>query len=157
MAIEKVREYLKQFGAENRILEFSVSSATVELAAEAVGCEPCQIAKTMAFVLPDGPILIVAPGDVKIDNHKYKGEFGAKAKMVPFDELENLIGHRAGGVCPFGINHGVKVYLDDSLKRFDIVYPACGSSNSAIALNIEELEKFSKFLKWVDVTKGPEN
>lgn len=157
MAIEKVREYLKEFGAEARILEFPVSSATVELAAEAVGCEPCQIAKTMAFVLTDGPILIVAPGDVKIDNHKYKAEFGAKAKMVPFEELEHLIGHAAGGVCPFGIKSGVKVYLDESLKRFDMVYPACGSSNSAIALNIEELEKFSKFLKWVDVTKKPEN
>lgn len=153
MSIEKVREYLSNFGVEDRILEFSVSSATVELAAQALGCEPCQIAKSMAFQMGEGAILIVAAGDVKIDNSKFKAEFSAKAKMVQFNDVEQAVGHAAGGVCPFAIKENVKVYLDESLKRFDTVYPACGSSNSAIGLSIPELEKFSSFEKWVDVCK----
>lgn len=153
MSIEKVREYLSKFGVQDRILEFSVSSATVELAAKALRCEPCQIAKSMAFQMGAGAILIVAAGDVKIDNSKFKAEFATKAKMVQFDEVEKVIGHAAGGVCPFAINENVKVYLDESLKRFEKVYPACGSSNSAIGLSIPELEKFSSFEKWVDVCK----
>lgn len=153
MSIEKVREYLSKYGAENRILEFNVSSATVELAAKALGCEPCQIAKSMAFQIEEAAILIVAAGDVKIDNSKFKSEFATKAKMVQFNDVEQAIGHAVGGVCPFAINENVKVYLDNSLKRFETVYPACGSSNSAIGLSINELEEFSSFEKWVDVCK----
>ena len=153
MAIEKVREYFKNYGIEDRILEFTVSSATVALAAEALGCEPERIAKTLSFKIDDKAILIVAAGDTKIDNPKYKAEFGTKAKMLSFEEAESLIGHAVGGVCPFAVNDGVMVYLDESLKRFNTVFPACGSSNSAIELTIEELEKYSQFLKWVDVCK----
>lgn len=153
MAIEKVREYFKNYGIEDRILEFTVSSATVALAAEALGCEPERIAKTLSFKIDDKAILIVAAGDTKIDNPKYKAEFGTKAKMLSFEEAESLIGHAVGGVCPFAVNDGVTVYLDESLKRFNTVFPACGSSNSAIELTIEELEKYSQFLKWVDVCK----
>jgi len=154
MSIEKVRNYLKQFGADHRILEFNISSATVELAAKAVGCEPARIAKTLSFRSKDGVMLIIAAGDAKIDNPKYKARFGCKAKMLAFDEVEREIGHAVGGVCPFGINDGVCVYLDESLKRFESVFPACGSSNSAIELTIDELEKFSKAECWVDVCKG---
>ena len=153
MAIEKVREYFKNYGIEDRILEFTVSSATVALAAEALGCEPERIAKTLSFKIDDKAILIVAAGDTKIDNPKYKAEFGTKAKMLSFEEAESLIGHAVGGVCPFAVNDDVTVYLDESLKRFNTVFPACGSSNSAIELTIEELEKYSQFLKWVDVCK----
>lgn len=153
MAIEKVREYLAGFNADDRILEFTVSSATVELAAEALGCEPQRIAKSMAFYMNDSAILVVAAGDVKIDNAKFKAEFGTKAKMVQFQDVEPLVGHAVGGVCPFGIKEGVKVYLDESLRRFDFVYPACGSSNSAIKLTLTELEEFSAYTKWVDVCK----
>ena len=153
MAIEKVREYFSSFGIENRILEFEVSSATVELAAKALNCEPCRIAKTLSFHVEDDVILIVTAGDTKIDNAKYKSFFKAKAKMLSFDEAETLIGHAVGGVCPFGINEGIDVYLDDSLKRFDTVYPACGSSNSAIGLTIDELEKYSQAVGFIDVTK----
>lgn len=153
MAIEKVREYFKNYGIEDRILEFTVSSATVALAAEALGCEPERIAKTLSFKVDDKAILIVAAGDTKIDNPKYKAEFGTKAKMLSFEEAESLIGHAVGGVCPFAVNDDVTVYLDESLKRFNTVFPACGSSNSAIELTIEELEKYSQFLKWVDVCK----
>lgn len=156
MSIEKVREYLSTFGVENRIKEFTVSSATVELAAVALDCEPCQIAKSMAFSMGDSAILVVAAGDVKIDNQKFKAEFETKAKMLGFDDVERLIGHAVGGVCPFGINKGVKVYLDCSLKRFETVYPACGSSNSAIGLSVDELMRFSGFEKWVDVCKTVE-
>lgn len=157
MAIEKVREYMSGFGRDKDILEFEVSSATVELAAQAVGCEPARIAKTLSFKLPDDtPILIVAAGDAKINNGKYKAEFSAKAKMLAFDEVEVLIGHAVGGVCPFAINDGVRVFLDDSLKRFDYVYPACGSSNSAIKLTLPELEQLSNSEKWIDVCKIPE-
>lgn len=151
MSIGKVREYLKQFGAENRILEFDVSSATVELAAKALNCEPGKIAKTLSFMVNNNPILIVVAGDKKISNSKYKQKFNVKAKMLTFEEAETLIGHKVGGVCPFAINDGVKVYLDISLKDYEHVYPACGSSNSAIKLTINELGLFSKFIEWVDV------
>lgn len=154
MAIEKVREYFKAFGMEDRILEFDVSSATVELAAQAVGCEPERIAKTLSFMLPEGPILIVAAGDAKIDNRKFKDQFHTKAKMLTPDEVTELVGHAIGGVCPFGINEGVTVYLDESLKRFETVFPACGSSNSAIELTIPDLEKYSGYSAWIDVCKG---
>lgn len=153
MAIEKVREYLKGFGVEDKILEFDVSSATVELAAQALGCEPCRIAKTLSFSVDGRAILIVAAGDAKIDNPKYKAKFQTKAKMLSFDEVEPLIGHAVGGVCPFGINEGVTVYLDESLKRFETVFPACGSSNSAIELTISQLEQYSGYTEWVDVCK----
>lgn len=154
MSIEKAKEYLKKFGAEDRVQEFSVSSATVELAAAALGCEPCRIAKTLSFMVGETPILIVAAGDAKIDNPKYKEKFNTKAKMLSFDEVETLVGHAVGGVCPFGINEGVEVYLDESLKRFSTVYPACGSSNSAIPLTIAELEEYAPYKEWVDVCKG---
>lgn len=157
MAIEKVREYFAGFGIADRILEFDTSSATVELAAQALGCEPCRIAKTLSFMLEDGAILIVAAGDAKIDNTKYKARFGKKAKMLTPDEVVQLVGHAVGGVCPFAVNPGVTVYLDESLKRFDTVFPACGSSNSAIELSIPELEKYSVLSGWVDVCKGWEN
>ena len=153
MAIEKVKAYFRNFDMEDKVLEFDVSSATVELAAQALGCEPCRIAKSLTFMLGESPIMIVAAGDAKIDNAKYKAKFGAKAKMLKYDEVEPLIGHGVGGVCPFGINEGVKVYLDESLKRFETVFPACGSSNSAIELTIPQLEKYSGFSEWVDVTK----
>ncbi|HIZ22644.1 MAG TPA: YbaK/EbsC family protein [Candidatus Blautia faecigallinarum] len=154
MSIVKVREYFKQYGMENKILEFEESSATVELAAQAVGCEPKRIAKTLSFLVEEKPILIVAAGDAKIDNSKYKAFFHTKAKMLSRDEVENLIGHNVGGVCPFGINEGVTVYLDESLKRFETVFPAAGSSNSAIQLTIPELEKYSASTGWVDVCKN---
>lgn len=155
MAIDKVREYFKGFGMEERILEFPVSSATVELAAEAAHTEARRIAKTLSFMVEETPVLIVAAGDAKVDNHKYKGQFGKKAKMLTADQVEELIGHRVGGVCPFAVKDGVKVYLDESLKRFESVFPACGSSNSAIELSIPEMEKYScNFEAWVDVCKG---
>lgn len=157
MAIEKVKEYFNQFGISDRVQEFDVSSATVELAAQALNCEPCRIAKTLSFMVDGHAILIVAAGDAKIDNPKYKAQFGTRAKMLTPDEAETLIGHAVGGVCPFGINEGVTVYLDNSLKRFTTVFPACGSSNSAIELSIEELEKYSGYTSWVDVCKGWSN
>lgn len=153
MAIERVREYFKTLGIENRIMEFDVSSATVELAAHALGCEPCRIAKTLSFCIDGKPILIVAAGDARIDNKKYKAQFAAKAKMLSHDEAETMIGHAVGGVCPFAVNDGVKVYLDISLKRFNTVFPACGSGNSAIELTLDELEKYSLSTAWVDVCK----
>ncbi len=153
MAIDKVKKYFAQYGMEDRIMEMAHSSATVELAAEAVGCEPCRIAKTMSFLQGEQAILIVAAGDAKIDNKKYKAQFHMKAKMIPFEEVEKWIGHAPGGVCPFAIPESVSVYLDESLKRFDIVYPAAGSSNSAIGLNLEELEKYSNAQAWIDVCK----
>lgn len=154
MSIEKVRTYFARYGMEDRILEFPVSSATVELAAEALHCEPCRIAKTLSFLVGEEPILIVAAGDTKIDNPKYKGQFGTKAKMLTPEQAETRIGHAVGGVCPFGIEPGVKVYLDVSLKRFQTVFPACGSSNSAIELTIPELKQYSGYTAWVDVCKG---
>lgn len=153
MAIENVRKYMQQYGIEERIMEFEVSSATVELAAQALHCEPGRIAKTLSFMVEDAPILIVTAGDVKIDNHKYKTYFGKKAKMLTPDEVVEKIGHAIGGVCPFGIKEGVKVYLDESLRKYDTVFPACGSSNSAIELTIEEMEKYTPYTEWVDVCK----
>ena len=154
MAIERVREYFRKFGMEERVQEFEVSSATVELAAEALHCEPCRIAKTLSFMVNEAPILIVTAGDAKIDNSKFKAKFKTKAKMLGYEEVEGYIGHAVGGVCPFAINEGVTVYLDESLKRFQTVFPACGSSNSAIELTIEELEKYAAPTEWVDVCKG---
>ena len=156
MALDKAKQHLEKYGLEDRIRLFDVSSATVELAAKAVGTQPCRIAKTMSFWVGETPILIVAAGDAKIDNHKYKEKFHTKAKMIPFEEVEPAIGHAVGGVCPFGINAGVEVYLDDSLKRFDIVYPAAGTDNSAVELTIPDLEKSSGYIEWIDVTKLPE-
>lgn len=153
MSIKKVREYFRGQGLEDRILEFNSSSATVALAAEALHCSPCRIAKTLSFSVNDSPILIVAAGDARIDNRKYREQFGAKAKMLTPDEAAEFIGHAVGGVCPFAVNDGVAVYLDDSLNRFTTVFPACGSSNSAIELTIPELEKYSGFEKWVSVCK----
>lgn len=159
MSIEKVRAYMKQFNAQDRIIEFATSSATVELAAQAAGCEPARIAKTLSFKLHDeSVILIVTAGDAKVDNAKYKHFFGCKAKMLSAEEVEPLIGHAIGGVCPFAINEGVKVYLDESLKRFTTFFPACGSHNSAIELTPEELEHFSANCQgWVDLCKGWQN
>jgi len=153
MSIERVRAYFAQFGMEDRIREFSVSSATVELAAQAVGCEPQRIAKTLSFMVGEHPILIVAAGDAKIDNPKYKAQFSQKAKMLSSQQAVELIGHAVGGVCPFAVNEGVTVYLDESLKRYETVYPACGSSNSAIELTIPELEQYSGFTAWINVCK----
>ena len=156
MSIEKVKAYFAALGMEDRVLEFPVSSATVELAAAALGCEPCRIAKTLSFSVGGAPILIVTAGDVKINNAAYKARFGAKAKMLTPDEAVSLIGHAVGGVCPFAVNKGVTVYLDESLRRFETVFPACGSSNSAIELTIPELEKYSGYADWVDVCKPRE-
>ena len=154
MAIEKVKEYFSRYGMADRVLEFEMSSATVELAAQALNCQPCRIAKTLSFLGDGRPILIVAAGDAKIDNPKYKARFAAKAKMLTPHETETLVGHAVGGVCPFGINEGVTVYLDESLKRFETVFPACGSGNSAIELTIPELERYSGYTAWVDVCRG---
>jgi prolyl-tRNA editing enzyme YbaK/EbsC (Cys-tRNA(Pro) deacylase) len=151
MSIEEVKSYFEKFNMKDRILEFEVSSATVELAAAALNCEPARIAKTLSFIVGEQVILIVTAGDSKIDNAKYKARFGAKAKMLALDETVNLIGHAIGGVCPFAVKEGVTVYLDESLKRFKTVFPACGSNNSAIELTIEELEKYSGYKAWVDV------
>ncbi|MBE6685657.1 MAG: YbaK/EbsC family protein [Ruminococcaceae bacterium] len=153
MSIERVRSYFSQFNIETRILEFEESSATVELAAKAAGTEPARIAKTMSFWVDDAVILILLAGDAKIDNSKYKAQFHTKAKMLSFDEVEPNIGHGVGGVCPFGINEGIKVYLDISMKRFETVFPAAGSSNSAIELTIDELESYSNAKEWIDVSK----
>ena len=153
MSIDRVKAYFRELGVEDKVQELAESSATVELAAQALGVEPGRIAKTLSFMVDGSPILIVAAGDVKIDNAKYKKFFGAKAKMLTPDEAVTLIGHAVGGVCPFAVNDGVSVYLDESLKKFVTVFPACGSSNSAIELTMEELEKYSLFKEWVDVCK----
>lgn len=153
MSIEKVRAYFKTKGIDGRIQEFEISSATVPLAAKALQCEEGRIAKTLSFRLKEKVILIVAAGDAKIDNAKYKSQFGTKAKMLSFDEAEPLVGHAVGGVCPFAVNEGVDIYLDVSLKRFSTVFPACGSSNSAIELSLQELEAYSGFIQWIDVCK----
>ena len=153
MSIERVRRYLARFGAETRIREFDVSSATVQLAANALGCEPCRIAKTLAFDVNGTATLIVCAGDVKIDNRKFKDFFHTKAAMLPREATAETTGHAVGGVCPFAVNDGVKIYLDESLKRFATVYPACGSSNSAIEVTLPELENFSSCTDWIDVTK----
>lgn len=153
MSFQKAKEHLKKYQLENHIMEFTTSSATVEEAAKAIGCKEEQIAKTLSFLVEDKPILIVASGKIRIDNHKFKNEFHTKAKMIPFEQVEKLVGHAVGGVCPFGINQDVEVYLDVSLKPFDIIYPACGSSNSAVKLTLKELERVSCYQKWVDVSK----
>ena len=153
MSIERVRAFFRDLGMEERVMEFDVSSATVELAAQALGCEGRRIAKTLSFMTGEGPILIVCAGDAKVDNPRYKARFGVKAKMLTPEEAVSLVGHAVGGVCPFAVGEGVKVYLDESLRRFETVYPACGSSNSAIELTIPELEKYSGG-EWVDVCKG---
>lgn len=154
MSIQRVKDYFRALGLEDRVLEFDVSSATVDLAAQALGCAPCRIAKTLSFLVDGRAILIVAAGDARIDNPKYKAQFGTKAKMLTPQEAEELIGHAVGGVCPFAVNQGVTVYLDQSLRRFETVFPACGSGNSAIELSIPELEQYSGFERWVDVCKG---
>lgn len=153
MSVEKVKSYFRQYGIDDRVQEFEVSNVTVELASQALNCEPCRIAKTLSFMVDGGPILIVTAGDMKIDNPKYKAQFGTKAKMLKPDEVTQLVGHSVGGVCPFAVNNGVKVYLDESLKRYQTVFPACGSSNSAIELTIPELEDYSVYVAWVDVCK----
>ena len=152
MSIDKVREYLKQYNMQNQILEFEVSSATVELAAKALNTEPARIAKTLSFKLDEICILIVCAGDVRIDNKKYKAYFHSKARMLSPEEVIKFTGHAIGGVCPFGIeNNNVKVYTDISLQRFKTIFPACGSSNSAIELTCEDLYKYSESLGWIDV------
>lgn len=153
MSIQKVREYLAAYGAADRIREFDVSSATVELAAKALGCAESRIAKTLSFMLGDRVVLVVAAGDVKVENRKYKDFFGGKAKMLAREDAERLTGHAVGGVCPFAVNDGVEVWLDESLKRFGTVFPACGSASSAIELTLDELEKFSRAKGWTDVCK----
>ena len=154
MAIDRVKTYFRQYGIEHRIQEFPVSSATVELAAQALHCEPCRIAKTLSFNANEHPVLVVTAGDAKIDNAKYKAQFGVKAKMLSPEQAEEWVGHAVGGVCPFAVNDGIDVYLDQSLKRFETVFPACGSSISAIELTIEELERYANASAWVDVCKG---
>ncbi len=154
MAIDKVKAFFSKMNMADRVVEFEASSATVELAAALIGCEPKRIAKTLSFMTDRGPILVVAAGDARIDNAKYKAQFGVKAKMLASEDAEPLIGHAVGGVCPFAINEGVPVYLDESLKRFDTVFPACGSSNSVIELTVPELEKYSSYTSWVDVCKS---
>ena len=156
MSIETGRAYFRTLGIEDRVLEFDVSSATVELAAKAVGVEGARIAKTLSFKAPEGCILILAAGDARIDNHRFKETFHMKAKMLTADEVLELVGHPVGGVCPFGCNEGVPVYLDASLKRFETVFPAVGSANSAIELNLDELFRYSKAIEWVNVCKLPE-
>ena len=157
MSIEKGRAYFAQFGMEDQVREFTVSSATVELAVAALNCEPQRIAKTLSFLVNGQAILIVAAGDARIDNPKYKAHFGVKAKMIPAEDVEPLVGHGIGGVCPFGVNEGVTVYLDESLKRFTTVFPACGSASSAIELTIPQLEQYSGYTVWVDVCKDWQN
>ena len=154
MSVESVKEYLKKFGADGKVMEFEESSATVELAAQAVGVEPARIAKTLSFKKDDGCILIVTAGDAKIDNPKFKQFFSMKAKMLSPEEVLELVGHPVGGVCPFGIKEGVPVYLDISMKRFETVFPACGSGKSAIELTCDELFEYSGAKEWIDVCKG---
>ena len=153
MSFERVKQYFQSANAADHLLTFEASSATVELAAQAVGCEPARIAKTLTFLTEEGPVLIVAAGDVKIDNQKYKAYFHQKARMIPRDEVEAYIGHEPGGVCPFAVKDGVRVFLDASLQRFDTVYPAAGSPNSAAKLTLKELETLSQCCHWIDVCK----
>lgn len=156
MAYEAAEKQLKKYGLDDRIKLFDVSSATVELAAKALGCEPERIAKSIALADGENALMIIAAGDAKIDNHKFKQTFSMKAKMLSFDDTERLTGHAVGGVCPFGVSENVRVYLDESLKRFDIVYPAAGTANSAVKLTVDELFKASEALSFVDVCKLPE-
>ena len=154
MSLSSVRKYLEQYGADQGIIELTESSATVQLAAAALHTEEDQIAKSLSFLIGDQPVIVVVSGKSKVDNHKFKERFHTKAKMIPGADVERLTSHPVGGVCPFDVNDGVTVYLDDSLKRFETVFPACGSSNSAIELTIPELEKYSSFDSWVDICKG---
>ena len=156
MSIERVRNYLQKWNMQDRIQEFDVSSATVELAAQALNVEAARIAKTLSYLVDGGAVLVVAAGDIRVDNRKFKDAFHTKAKMLTPDQAAELVGHAVGGVCPFGVNEGVKVYLDESLKRFETVYPAAGSSNSAIELTIPELEELSGYTAWVDLAKEVE-
>ena len=156
MSIERVRNYLQKWNMQDRIQEFDVSSATVELAAQALNVEAARIAKTLSYLVDGGAVLVVAAGDIRVDNRKFKDAFHTKAKMLTPDQAAELVGHAVGGVCPFGVNEGVKVYLDASLKRFKTVFPAAGSSNSAIELTIPELEELSGYTAWVDVAKEVE-
>lgn len=157
LSIQTAKAYLKAFQADTRVLELANSSATVELAAVALGCAPARIAKTLALLLPEGALVLVTAGDTKLDNAKYRRSFGTKAKMLAFEETEAFIGHAPGGVCPFGVKPGIRVYLDVSLRRFQTVFPAAGSGNSAIELSIPELEAFSGAYGWVDVCKNWES
>lgn len=154
MSFHAVKQYFESAGMGQRVMELSKSSATVEEAAEAIGCEPKQIAKTMSFIVEDAPILVVVAGDAKIDNKKYKAEFHQKAKMIPPELVQDSIGHVPGGVCPFALQPDVKVYLDVSLKRFEKIYPAGGNGHSAVELTLEELMFHSSYIRWVDVCKG---
>ena len=153
MSMDKAREHLSRHALDARIIEFDVSSATVALAAQALSCEEARIAKTLSFERGDGALLVVAAGDARVDNAKFKQRFGMKARMLSADRVEELVGHGVGGVCPFGVNAGVSVYLDESLRRFDVVYPAAGTSASAVRLTIDELQRASEAEGWVDVTK----
>jgi len=153
MAIDRVRAFFEPLGMAQRILEFDVSSATVDLAAAALGCEPKRIAKTLSFLLDDRALLVVTAGEAKVDNGKFKAQFHSKAKMLSPEQAVALVGHAVGGVCPFAVNEGVSVYLDVSLRRFETVFPACGSSNSAVEMTVGELEQYSASLGWVDVCK----
>ena len=156
MSIERVRNYLSKWNLQDRIQEFDVSSATVELAAQALNVEGARIAKTLSYLVDGGAVLVVAAGDIRVDNRKFKDTFHTKAKMLTAEQASEMVGHAVGGVCPFGVNEGVKVYLDVSLKRFETVYPAAGSSNSAIELSIPELEELSGYTAWVDLAKEVE-
>ncbi len=156
MAIEAVRAFFRQYGMEGRILESAQSSATVALAAQAFGTEEQRIAKTLSFLLGDKAILVVAAGDAKVNNQKFRAQFGAKAKMLTPAQVHDMVGHDVGGVCPFAIHDGVDVFLDETLRRFTTVFPACGSANSAIELTLQELETYSGSKAWVDVCKLPE-
>lgn len=153
MSLEKAKEHLKKYKLDQNIMEFITSSATVQEAAIALNCTEGEIAKTLSFMVEEKPILIVVSGDAKIDNSKYKAEFHKKAKMIPHENVEKIIGHQVGGVCPFGINEGVEVYLDKSLQKYKTVYPASGSDSSAVKLTIQELEQASNYQKWIDVCK----
>ena len=153
MSLERAKEYLKKYKLDGQIMLFDVSSATVKEAAKAINCKEEEIAKKLSFIVNDKPILVVVAGDSRVDNGKYKAEFHTKAKMIPFENVEEMIGHAVGGVCPFGVNENVNIYLDNSLKRFENVYPACGTSNSGIKLNVEQLEQILDYEKWVDVCK----
>lgn len=153
MSVEKAKKYLEEKGYLDRVIEPDVSTATVELAAAAIGVEPGRICKSLSFVIDDRPVLILAEGMARVDNRKYKAKFGKKAKMIPREEVEGFIGHEAGGVCPFGVNENVEIYLDDSLKKWDVVYPAAGNANSAVKLTLDELEKLVNAREWVDVCK----
>ncbi len=156
MSLERAKAHLEKYGLADRITEFTTSSATVSLAAAALGTEEARIAKSLSFMTPDGPIIVVVAGDAKVANKKYKDTFGVKAKMLSYEEVEPLIGHAVGGVCPFGVEAGVRVYLDESLRRFDVVYPAAGTAASAVRLTPTELDLCAEPISWVDVTALPE-